>query len=181
MSIPYVGITRKTPKQDAIKYGNCDKGKACTSCSHACTMSSGFLVGDDFAKLAKHLGVTEAKLKMNWLESVRLYNKTMWRPKLLRESGKPYGRCVFFDDHENCTIHAIKPLHCKVSTCGTYGEQLSQWFMLNHVIDANDPVAVREWAQTLKHHPTIPGGELHEIITDEDKLKKVLGYEILHQ
>ena len=176
-----LGITKNTPQKDAIKYGNCVKGRDCNTCSGFCKMGSGFLVEEDFPKIAKKLGITEAKLKMNYLEAVTMFNKTMWRPKLLRENNKSYGQCVFFNDTEKCTIHGVKPLHCKVSTCEHEGEQLSEWFYLNHVVDANDPVAVREWAQRLKVKNTIPGGELHEIVKDEEKLKKVLTYETMRK
>ena len=173
---PYLMISRHTPKKDAITMAECHRD--CDACQHYCNVGSGFLAEEDFAKIAKHLGITEVKLKMHYLEPVRMYNKTMWRPKLIRKQDKPYGKCIFFNKQEKCTIHGVKPLQCKVSTCRDHGPQLSDWFVLNHVIDADDPVAVREWAETLKVKHTIPGGQLHELVP-QDKLKKMLSYEMM--
>lgn len=176
-ALAYLDITKHTPEHDAVKHAACTRN--CQQCQHFCKVGSGFLVEKDFSNIAKHLGITEAKLKMNYLEPVRMYNKTMWRPKLLKEEGKPYGQCIFFNEQEKCTIHGVKPTHCKVATCSDMGEQLSEWFVLNHIIDVKDPVAVREWAQKLKVKPTIPGGNLHELVPDEKHLKKILSYEIM--
>ena len=55
-----------------------------------------------------------------------------------------------------------------------FGEQLSIWFVLNHLLDPHDPEAIRQWASYLKTHPTIPGGELHQLVSDKQKLHKIL-------
>ena len=177
--IPYVGITKSTPVNEAIKLGNCPQGRDCPECQHLCKHGSGFLVDEDMPKIAKHLEVSETKLKMNYLEPVTMYNTTRWRPKLLREGNKPYGQCIFFNEHEKCTIHGVKPLQCKTSTCTYHGEPLSQWFTINFFVNPEDPHSVREWAAYLKSHPTIPGGKLHELVPDKQKLQKILTYEIL--
>jgi Fe-S-cluster containining protein len=174
----YVGITRHTPQKEVIQAGNCHRD--CPSCQHLCKVGSGFLADSDFAPLAKHLGVSEEKLKQDYLESVELYNKTLWRPKLLRE-GKPYGQCVFYNEQEKCTVHVVKPLQCRTSSCKPGSEQLTDWFLLNHAIDATDPVAVREWASTMQVRDTIPGGKLRELITDKEMLKKIMSYELVRK
>src|SRR3989344_1274990 len=179
--LAYMGITKDTPEKDAINYGSCHKGRNCESCSAYCNMGSGFLIDTDVPKIAKHLGISEAKLKMNYLEPVRMYNKTMWRPKLIKKNDLPYGKCVFFNEQEKCTIHGVKPMQCKTSVCNEYGEQLTEWFMLNHVIDANDPHAIREWAQRLKVKKTIHGGELHQLVKDQELLKKILTFEKINK
>jgi len=177
--IPFVGITKKTPVNEAIKYGKCEKGRDCHECSTLCTYGSGALAEEDFKKIAKHLGKTVAKLKMNYLEKVDKLGTTRWRPKLIRKKGAPYGRCIFYNEQEKCTIHGVKPLECKISTCTEYGPALTEWFTLNYYLNESNPHSIREWAIKLKTHPTIPGGELHELIEDQDTLKKIMNYEIL--
>ncbi len=153
----------------------------CNSCNHGCKYGSGSLAGDDSKKIASFLNVTEEELKKGFLEEVELFNKKLLRPKLIKERGKPYGRCVFFDDEKGCTIHEVKPLECKTSLqCRDYGKELSVWFMINHVVDANDAESLRQYAQYIKSGGrVIPGASLEEIAPDKEKLKKILNYEIL--
>jgi len=64
--------------------------------------------------------------------------------------------------------------------CKDYGEDAMIWFMLNYLIDKQDPEAIRQYAQYLETGgKKIPGGELKEIIADTTKLKKILSYETL--
>ena len=153
----------------------------CSSCNHGCKFGSGSLAGDDAGNIAKFLGMSEEDLKKGFLEEVELFNKKLQRPKLIREKGKPYGRCVFFDDEKGCTIHEVKPLECKTSIqCKDYGEELSVWFMLNHAVDANDAESIRQYAKYIKSGgKLIPGSLLLDLIPDKEKLKKILSYEIL--
>ena len=108
-----------------------------------------------------------------------LFNKTFFKPKLLKKD-KPYGKCVFFDGNK-CTIHPVKPLQCKTSiNCKEYGEKLAKWFMLNHIIDVDDPESVRQYASYLKTGgKKLPGASLEELVPDKDRLKKILNFEIL--
>jgi len=106
-----------------------------------------------------------------------IFNQKVYKSK--KPQGKPFGPCVFLKDKE-CTIHDVKPLHCMLgSGCHESGEDLSNWFMLNYIVDAGDPQAVREWAGFLEQRNTIPGGELGDLIKDKKMLQKILDYEIL--
>ena len=91
----------------------------------------------------------------------------------------PYGECVFHDKKQGCTIHEVKPLHCKVGSCNDHGEAIHLWFTINYFVNKNDPESVRQWATYLKTHPTIPGGELEDLVPDKEMLSKILSYEIL--
>jgi len=51
--------------------------------------------------------------------------------------------------------------------------------MLNYIVNSSDPEAIRLWAEYLKTHPTIPGGDLEELVPDKERLKKILNFEIL--
>lgn len=171
-------ISKNTPLVEVMK--DC-KPCACRACEHGCLHGSGVLTKEDVPKLAKHLGITEERLKEKHLEEVEKFNTKLFRPKVLRKDGKPFGKCSFYDEELKCTIHNAKPTECKVSMgCGEHGEELSVWFTLNTFLNENDPESVRQYASYLKvGGKTLPGGELHAIIKDEKTLKKILSYEIL--
>lgn len=153
----------------------------CDSCNHGCKFGSGSLIGEDSKKIAKFLNTPEEQLKKHYLEEVELFNKKLLRPKLIKEKNKPYGKCVFFDDEIGCKIHQVKPLECKTSIqCKDYGQDLSIWFMVNFVIEPNDPESIRQYAGYIQSGgKTIPGASLQEIVPDKEKLNKILNFEIL--
>lgn len=171
-------IHKNTPLKDVLKLAApCQ----CNACSHGCKFGSGSLVGDDAKNIAKFLGIQENDLKKGFLEEIELFNKKLLRPKLIREKGKPYGRCVFFDDEKGCTVHEVKPLECKTSIqCRDYGEDLGVWFMVNHVVDANDAESIRQYAKYIRSGgKLIEGARIEQLVPDRKKLKKILSYEIL--
>ena len=153
----------------------------CNACNHGCKYGSGSLAGDDAKKIAAFLDIPEEELKKGFLVEVELFNKKLLRPRLIMESNKPFGQCVFFDDEKGCTIHEVKPLECKTSIqCKDYGEELSVWFMVNHAVDTNDTESIRQFAQYIKSGgKLIPGASLEELVPDKEKLKKILSYGVL--
>ena len=171
-------ISKNTPLKDVLKLAAPCR---CNACNHGCKFGSGSLAGDDTKNIAEFLGVSEIDLKKGFLEKTELFNKTILRPKLIMEENKTYGQCVFYDDAKGCTIHEVKPLECKTSIqCKDYGEDLSVWFMLNHVVDTKDPESIRQYAQYLKSGgKIITGASLQELVPDKEKLNKILSYEIL--
>lgn len=177
--IPFVSVTKDTPKEDAIKLGECPDGRECGKCSKLCTLGSGSLEDDDLQRIAKHLGVTVEELKKDYLEKVEKFGTERYKPKLLAKKNKHYGECIFFNSQEKCTIHGVKPLECRISTCTEHGDALSEWFMLNYFVNPNNPQSIRDWTVRLKEHPTIPGGKPEELVKDKKKLAKILSYEIL--
>jgi Fe-S-cluster containining protein len=170
---PTISITRFTPKERILEIGN-----DCERCGHCCRYGSGFLVDEDIPKIARHLGLTEEELKQNCLEEVEKFHTKRFRPRVVR-NGKPYGTCIFYNTQEGCIIHGIKPFQCKIGNCNKYGQQINDWFVLNYFVNTDDPESIREWASYLKMNPTIPGGELHELVPDKKKLKKILSYEVI--
>tara|TARA_Y100000310_G_scaffold48321_1_gene44782 strand:- start:2246 stop:2767 length:522 start_codon:yes stop_codon:yes gene_type:complete len=172
-----VWIKKQTSKKRIIEMA---PACSCDACNHACQFSSGIMTKNDVDRLAKHLHMTKQDVKDKHLEKVHIYNKIFHRPKLERKDNKPFGKCTFFQDKVGCKIHSAKPLHCKIAmNCKDYGEQLNTWFYLNHIVDGNDPEAIRQWAVYLKTHPTIPGGTLKDLVPNQAHLKKILNYEIL--
>lgn len=171
-------IHKNTPLKDVLQLAAPCR---CDSCNNGCKFGSGSLVGEDSKNIAKFLNISEERLKNGFLEEVELFNKKLLRPKLKRKNDKPYGKCVFFDDEKGCTIHPVKPLECKTSIqCKDYGQDLSIWFMVNFVIDPNDPESIRQYAKYIESGgKTIPGALLQELIPDKEKLSKILEYDIL--
>jgi Fe-S-cluster containining protein len=167
-------ITKETPQKVVEKYG-----QECTKCHQCCKVDSGLVLEDDLQRLADHMNLPRDEFEEQFLVSHEKFNKKVWKLKQIKEPGKPFGRCVFLDDEKGCMVHEKKPLHCKVtSPKSKFGEQLSLWFVLNHLLDPHDPEAVRQWASYLKSHPTIPGGELHQLVPNKEKRENILSYKI---
>ena len=171
-----VSLKKNTPLKEILEFGHPCK---CNACSVGCRHGSGSLADEDIPKIAMFLGISEEELKKEFLEEIEKFNTKKYRPKILRK-GKPYGKCIFYDEKIGCKIHEVKPLECKVSMgCKDYGEQISLWFMLNHFVDANDAESVRQFASYLKSGgKTLEGGKLEEIVHDKEKLRKILSFEI---
>ena len=171
-------ITKNTPLKKVLSLAApCQ----CNSCNHGCKFGSGALAGDDSKNIAKFLNISGEELKQNFLEEKELFNKKVLKPKLLREKNKIHGKCVFYDDKKGCTIHEVKPLECKTSIqCKDYGQELSVWFMVNHIVDSNDAESIRQYSQYIETGgKIIPGAELENLVPDKSRLKKILSYEIL--
>ena len=153
-------------------------GGECKKCGKCCTFDSGYLVDEDFPKIAKFLGVSEDELKEKYLQKVHMFGKIIFKPKV-KKKGKHYGECIFLKNNK-CSIHSVKPLNCKVGTCNEHGSDVSVWFALNYFIDEKTPQSIRDWKVNLDcGGRNIPGGELKELVKDEKKLRKILEYKIL--
>lgn len=171
-----IDITKITPLQRIIAMV-----KRPQKPGKACMFSSGYILEHELEDIAKHLNIEKDQLQNNLLEKSYVYNKILHKPRLQRKGNLPYGRCVFLEEkngEHQCRLKDKKPLHCRISTAESHGHKLHLWYLLNHVVDANDPEALRQWALYLKTHPTIPGGQLDELEPDAEKLKKILNYEI---
>lgn len=171
-------ISKQTPKEIVLKLGGECSAQNCGQKSHCCSYSTGFLAEDDLPRIAKHLRMTEDKLKEKYLDEKRMFNTPALKPKSLK-TDKPYGPCIFLNEEKGCVIHEVKPLQCRLYSCKEYGFDLMQWFYLNHLVNPLDPQSVREYAEFLKFNTAIPGGNLEEIVPDRAKLTKILSYEIM--
>jgi Fe-S-cluster containining protein len=165
-------ITRTTPLAKILELG-----KICSRKNNCCRHGSGFLAGDDLKNIARFLKTTEEKVKLKYFDEVEMFNKKLLRPKK-KQAGRPYGECIFFDN--GCIIHTVKPLQCKTGNCSEYGEELSAWFLLNYIVDKDDPESIRQYAVYLESGgKKIKGGELSDLVPDKKTLRKILSYEIL--
>jgi Fe-S-cluster containining protein len=140
------------------------------NCTKCCEHGTGAATQDDLKQIAHHLGLSVDALKEKHFDTITKYNTTLWRPKML---GKPFGPCVFLSK-EGCSIHSVKPTGCRLSSWNHHGEQLAEWFDLNHFVNTNDGESIRQWAHRLKFQKTIPGGQLHELVPDKKKLHAML-------
>jgi Fe-S-cluster containining protein len=167
-------LNKSTPLNEVLKLSHpC----ICGECSNGCKFGSGTLADEDISRIAGHLGIKEEVLKKEFLEEIEKFNTKKFRPRILRK-GRPYGKCVFYDENARCMINDVKPLECKISMgCKPYGEQLSIWFMLNNFVNENDPESVRQFATYLKSGgKTLEGAELENLVPDKKKLKEILNY-----
>ena len=136
------------------------------------------MIGEDLKKIADFLGISKEEVKKLYLEEKELFNTRLSRPRL-KTNDKPYGRCIFLENKE-CKIHKVKPFQCRVGNCNQHGERLSIWFMLNYLVNKEDPESIRQYAAYLSSGgKTIKGGRLEELVPDQEKLKKILSFEQL--
>jgi Fe-S-cluster containining protein len=173
--IPSFSITSQTPIEHVLKLGS-----SCERCGHCCSFGSGYFLPEDIDKISKVMGIPKEEFVKEYLEEYEVFNTKIHKARLNRQKNRPYGSCTFYAADEGCTIHAIKPLHCSIAKgCGEHGQALSIWFALNYLVNPGDPESVRQWAAYLKVHPTIPGGELRQLMKDEKLLKDILSYQKL--
>ena len=165
-------IEKDSPQETVMELA-----RECRKCANCCKVDSGYLVNDDLRRISEYLGITEDKLSDDYLEEFEKFNTTLSKPKIVRK-GKPYGKCIFLIDGL-CSIHEVKPLYCRLVNCGPLNREMIIWFDLNYFVDVNDPESIRQYAFYLKHGPTIKGGELRDLVPDEEKLNKILSYDIL--
>lgn len=164
-------IEKKTSLKEILKISS-----ECKKCGSCCRYGAGFLIGDDLKNIAKSLKIKEEEVKEKYLEEVEHFNRKMLRPKT---KAKPYGECVFLKG-KLCSIQDVKPLHCKIGNCNN--DELSAWFLLNYVLDAKDPEAVRQYKIYIESGgKLIRGGKLEELVPDKKELKKILSFEKLRR
>ena len=151
----------------------------CNECSNGCRFGSGMLADGDLKNIASFLKISEEEAKEKYFEETELFSQKKLKPKLLR-NGKPYGKCIFFDEKNGCTVHEVKPLQCKIAMgCKSYGEDLMSWFTVNFVVNKDDPESIRQYAQFIKNGgKVIEGAELEDLVPDKEKLRRILSYEV---
>ncbi|AJF60895.1 TPA: hypothetical protein HA239_03360 [Candidatus Woesearchaeota archaeon] len=136
-------IKYDTAKEQVLKLVHPCK---CRKCENPCSYGSGAFIGDEAEKLAEFLKITKKEAEEKYLEKIEKFNTTLWRPKVERKEGLPFGKCIFFDSEKGCTIHQVKPTECRLAMgCKDYGEDIIIWFMMNHYFNPDDPESVRQY------------------------------------
>ncbi len=169
-NISSVSISKDTSEDVVAEYG-----KECTRCNYCCTVDSGILFEDDITRIADWMHLPRDEFVKGYLEPHERFNTKCWKLKQIRADNHPYGRCILLNE-KGCSVHEVKPRYCRLlSTKSKQGQQLAIWFALNYFVNPDDPESIRQWARYLQTHPTIPGGQLHELVPDEEK--SMLKYE----
>ena len=141
-------IKYDTAKEQVLKLVHPCK---CRKCENPCSYGSGAFIGDEAEKLAEFLKITKKEAEEKYLEKIEKFNTTLWRPKVERKEGLPFGKCIFFDSEKGCTIHQVKPTECRLAMgCKDYGEELSLWFMHNYIVNEGDGKSMEEFNVYLK-------------------------------
>ncbi|HLD89158.1 MAG TPA: YkgJ family cysteine cluster protein [Candidatus Nanoarchaeia archaeon] len=135
--IEQILITKNTPLKKVLELGKqplCGKLEKCRIC---CAFGSPFLIKDDISRIAKHFGLSNDEFINKHCDDK--YSKFFVTRKIklkTKNTGKPYGACIFFDDCE-CRIHKIKPLQCRIANCNENGQKLSNWFAKKYLLEEN--------------------------------------------
>lgn len=154
-------------------------GEDCKKCGHCCSYGSGILLKEEVAKIACYLKLSIEDFREKYLEEFEAFGTKHSRFKQNKTNDKhPYGSCVFLENKE-CKIHNLKPLYCRIGNCRAYGDDAIQWFHLNYSVDKFNPNSIREWKIYSENKKVIPGGDVTDLVADEEILKKMLSYEIL--
>jgi Fe-S-cluster containining protein len=158
-------------------------GKDCKKCGHCCSYGSGIVLETEVPKIAVYLNKSVDDFKKDYLDEIEFFSKKHTRLKQIKSDKKnskiPHGKCIFLTSINECAIHEVKPLYCKIGHCGPLGDDAIQWFHLNHSVDKYNPNSIREWNIYASQKSVISGGKPIEIVGDADVLKKMLEYEIL--
>jgi len=173
-----ITLNYNTPLKDVLKLSPACK---CSKCEHGCRYTAGVMVEEDIPKLAKFLNISIQELMDKKLDVIEKFNTQLFRPKLIDTKGFGYGKCIFFDEENKCTIHKAKPLQCRIASgCSDYGEQLNLWFTIKNFVNIGDPESIRQYNVYLKSGgEKIEGASLQELVPDKERLRKILKFEIL--
>jgi Fe-S-cluster containining protein len=165
-------ITKDTPVDDVLKIG-----KDCRQCGKCCSYGSGFVLDSEIARISSFLGMPKEEFIKGFLEEIVIFNTKVYKIRPHKKEAEVYGPCTFLHD-KKCSIHGVKPLHCRVGNCGEHGDDLNVWFMVNHLLNIYDPESVRQYKSYIDTGGrVIPGAELEKVFPDKRMLKKILSYE----
>ena len=168
-----MAIKKDTPVEEVIRLST-----LCAKCGKCCEKGSGFVLNHEIQKIARHLGINETNFIRKFLDPVMAYHTSKHRMKV-RKRSKPYGHCIFLDKNTNqCNIHEVKPVHCRIGSCKEHGESAMQWYFLNFFVNKDDPSSIREWKIYTDMNNVIEGGKPEDLVGME-KLLKILNYEDL--
>jgi Fe-S-cluster containining protein len=93
---------------------------ACYQCTDCCKRQPGSLAPGDMERIAAHLGKTLDEVKpMFWASPGPMVGNAVtgrrwYIGSITPRYDKRKKRCVFLDDDDRCTIHAVAPAGCAI-------------------------------------------------------------------
>lgn len=156
-----------------------DIGKNCKRCGNCCSYGSGIVLNSEIKNLSLKFKISDDEFKEKYLEPFECFSIEHFRFKRIKEKNKPYGKCIFLNEKNLCSIHEVKPLYCRIGNCGPLGNDVIQWFHLNNTINLFKPQSIREWDIYCKNNKVISGGKTADIVNDKEMLSRILNYDIL--
>lgn len=89
---------------------------ACDQCKACCKRQPGPLAPRDFDRIAEHLGESREEAKKHFWSSPGCLMKNLWTGETTRVGTITpryvRGRCVFLNEQDRCSIHAVAPFGC---------------------------------------------------------------------
>lgn len=133
------------------------------------------MLKEDVKRAAKHVQMDEKGFIQKYCDETTAFNTKVWKPKIIRKkSDMPYGPCIFLKK-EKCIINEAKPLHCRLTNCKD--EDLHWYFVVNYLVNPNDPQSIRDYAVFIKSGgKVIPGAGLKDLVPQPKKLKAMMEY-----
>jgi hypothetical protein len=136
------------------------------------------MLDEEVMRIAKFLKMPAAKFRAEFLDGMEIFHTELFKIKSKKAEGKHYGPCAFLEGGI-CRIQEVKPLHCRVCNCKE-GDDLHVWFMVNHLLKADDPESVRQYVSYVKTcGRMIPGAEVKTLFPDAKRLKDIVDYKIM--
>ncbi len=152
-------IRKNTPKKEVLKIA-----ENCKGCGTCCTHDGCFVLSEETDKIAQYLDMDPDNFKEKFLKNIDMFHTNLF--KTLNVEG-----CIFLEDNK-CSIHDVKPMHCRIGSCNEHGESLIEWYYLNYLVNTDDPESIRQWNTRLKFKKTISGGNSHELVKDKKSISK---------
>ena len=124
---------------------------ACDRCQRLCKTVPGVLAPGDVALIAGHLRTSEPELLESRLLAspgavlADLVRRRTFRVPTIVPDRDSTGRCVFLDEQNRCTIHAVAPFGCAYFDEHMPVAESNQRSLAVHRAIMNDHVYVKAW------------------------------------
>ncbi|MFH1400348.1 MAG: YkgJ family cysteine cluster protein [Nanoarchaeota archaeon] len=170
--LPDIDIRADSPVEDVLKVGS-----VCNRSGHCSRFGAGYILPHEVKPIAEFLGISESEFLSKYAEPVVRFNTKTLRFRIAQVKDRPYGPCNLFEQETNdCRIHEVKPLYCRITNCSSKGKHLQQWFDVNHFVNRNDPQSIREWDIVCQvTDDVIPGGHVSDLV-DDARLEQIRAF-----
>lgn len=136
---------------------------ACAQCVELCKRQPGYMVHEDIGAITEHLKqqgritADDEVKQFLWASPGAVVGRMEGRSLIKWRIGTitprmANGRCVFLDDNDRCTIHAVSPVGCRmfdVHMDAAVGQERSAYFLKQIAGDQE----YRQFRDTLERKP----------------------------